>query len=281
MLKGCFGAGISMGLTFYTDYSLRMLICTLPFKPDGLATVREVARAYRISPGTSDQRWRTNSGWPGTVEFVRGRRGGLSAGPAGRLGSAIGDVIRRTEARHRSLAPCFPPVCAPCPIRPACGLVSALEAANDSFLRTLDGYTVGVTRKAERGNLPCCCKQHELYSRNRRTSTSRGIGHRRGHPDAVRRSGQLPLFAEKQPAVNRAVHLHVRYRRRRNATSTCPPRSRWMACLTGASLRKSRTRAGMPCGPRELLAARTGGGRCRRDPDTEPALLASRCPVRQ
>lgn len=127
-----------MRLTFYTDYSLRMLMY-LALKPDGLATVGEVARAYQISRGHLTK-VAHQLGLAGYIESVRGRRGGLRlARPAETIG--IGDVVRRTEP-DMALAPCFPPTCAPCPIRPACGLVGALAAASEAFLRTLDGYTL-------------------------------------------------------------------------------------------------------------------------------------------
>src|SRR4051812_10498298 len=100
-----FGAGRPMRLTFYTDYSLRMLMY-LALKPDGLATVGEVARAYRRSRGHLSK-VAHQLGLAGYVESVRGRRGGLRlARPAATIG--IGDVVRRTEP-DMALAPCFPP----------------------------------------------------------------------------------------------------------------------------------------------------------------------------
>ena len=50
-----------------------------------------------------------------------------------------------------ALVPCFEPVCASCPIVPACGLRGALYEARQAFLSALDRYTVAdvVARREE------------------------------------------------------------------------------------------------------------------------------------
>jgi len=140
-----------MRLTFYTDYALRLLIY-LAVKPEGLASVGEVAEAYRISRAhlTKVAHEMRKAGY---VEAVRGRAGGLRLARApGEI--RVGDVIRQTEP-DMALVPCFEPICAPCPIVPACGLIGVVREARDAFLNVADRYTLEhlIARRAELGGL--------------------------------------------------------------------------------------------------------------------------------
>lgn len=136
-----------MRLTVYTDYALRLLMY-LAVRSDGRATIGEVADAYGISRNHLTK-VAHQLGVAGFVETVRGKGGGLRLGRAAdRIG--IGEVVRRTEP-DMALVPCFDPVCAPCPITPACGLRGALHEAQRAFLAVLDRYSLAdlVQRRAE------------------------------------------------------------------------------------------------------------------------------------
>ena len=127
-----------MRLTQFTDYALRTLIYLGSYQ-DRLVAVAEVARAYRISynhlvkvAGLLVDR--------GVVESARGRGGGLRlARPPREIN--VGWVVRQTESDF-DLVECFDEGSDACPITPACILKSVLEDARDSFLASLDRYTL-------------------------------------------------------------------------------------------------------------------------------------------
>ena len=111
----------------------------LAVKGDGLATIGEVADAYGVAKNHLTK-VAHQLGLAGYVDTVRGKGGGLRlAKPAERIG--LGEVVRRTEP-DMALVPCFEPICAPCPIVPACGLRGALHEARAAFLAVLDRYTL-------------------------------------------------------------------------------------------------------------------------------------------
>jgi Rrf2 family nitric oxide-sensitive transcriptional repressor len=134
-----------MQLTRYSDYSLRVLIY-LAVRPDALATIEEISRAYGISKAHL-MKVVHHLGRAGFLNTVRGRGGGFSlARPPREI--SVGDVIRHTEDRM-DLVECFDPDTSRCRIEPACGLRGVLEEALDAFLDTLDRYTLAdlVTRR--------------------------------------------------------------------------------------------------------------------------------------
>ena len=59
-------------------------------------------------------------------------------------------MVRHAEP-DMALVPCFEPLCAPCPIVPACGLRGALHEARQAFLAVLDRHSVAdvVARREE------------------------------------------------------------------------------------------------------------------------------------
>lgn len=127
-----------MRLTVYSDFSLRLLIF-LALKGDRLATVAEVAAAYRISRNHL-MKVAHQLGVAGYVTTVRGKNGGLRlARPPETI--RIGEVVRHTEP-DLALVPCFHPVDGPCAIRPRCVLRQAMRQAADAFVAALDGYTL-------------------------------------------------------------------------------------------------------------------------------------------
>jgi Rrf2 family nitric oxide-sensitive transcriptional repressor len=125
-----------MRLTTLTDFSLRMLI-HLAVKPDGRATIAEVAAAYAVSESHL-MKVAHLLGQGGYVATLRGRGGGLSlARPAADI--RVGDVVRHMEP-DMALVPCFGD--GHCAIQPGCRLKQRLHAARDAFLAVLDATTL-------------------------------------------------------------------------------------------------------------------------------------------
>ncbi len=134
-----------MRLTVYTDFSLRLLMY-LAVKEDGLATIAEVAESYGISRNHL-MKVAHQLGLAGYVTSVRGKNGGLRLARAAET-IVLGDVVRRTEP-DLALVPCFHPVDAPCAIWPKCVLREAMQNALETFLETLDGYTLADLARPE------------------------------------------------------------------------------------------------------------------------------------
>ena len=122
-----------MRLTGYTDYSLRVLMY-LGARPDRLASVAEISRAYGVSQNHL-MKGVNGLGRLGYVASSRGRTGGI------RLAKApdqiwIGQVVRETEDGFDLVD------CHRCVISSACGFASVLDVALAAFMRVLDGYTL-------------------------------------------------------------------------------------------------------------------------------------------
>jgi Rrf2 family nitric oxide-sensitive transcriptional repressor len=127
-----------MRLTFYSDYSLRLLMY-LAVRPERLSTIKEIAEAYNISANHL-MKVVHQLGLAGYVETIRGRNGGMRLGrPAAEIG--LGELIRHTEP-DMDIVPCFEPENQSCPLRKACRLKSALDKARLAFLGVLDEYTL-------------------------------------------------------------------------------------------------------------------------------------------
>ena len=122
-----------MKLTRYTDYALRTLT-HLATRPDRLASIGEIARAYGISQNhlmkvVHDLRK------AGYLSAERGRTGGIRlARPAREIN--VGEVVRHTEEGFALVD------CGSCVIAPACGLIGILDDALAAFMRVLDNYTI-------------------------------------------------------------------------------------------------------------------------------------------
>lgn len=127
-----------MRLTVYTDFSLRVLMF-LAVKEDELATIAEIAGAYRVSKNHL-MKVAHQLGVAGYVATVRGRGGGLRL--ARRPGDIVlGEVVRRTEP-DMALVPCFDPADGRCVIFRGCALRDVLGEARDAFLAVLDRCTL-------------------------------------------------------------------------------------------------------------------------------------------
>jgi Rrf2 family nitric oxide-sensitive transcriptional repressor len=122
-----------MRLTRYTDYALRVLLY-LGARPDGLASIGEVARAYGVSQNHL-MKVVNDLAHAGYVASVRGRSGGIRLGrPPAEIN--IGAVVRHTEDGFEVVD------CATCIIAPVCGLTRVLDDAVRAFLAVLDSYTL-------------------------------------------------------------------------------------------------------------------------------------------
>jgi Rrf2 family nitric oxide-sensitive transcriptional repressor len=125
-----------MRLTRFTDYGLRTLIY-LALRPDTLASIAEIAAAYRISESHMTKVV-CALGQAGLIETLRGRNGGLRlARPAARIG--LGQVVRATEP-ELALVECQ--AGGECAIDGCCRLRSIMDEATAALLGVLDRYTV-------------------------------------------------------------------------------------------------------------------------------------------
>jgi Rrf2 family nitric oxide-sensitive transcriptional repressor len=125
-----------MRLTRFTDYGLRTLIF-LALKPDALASIAEIAAAYRISESHMTKVIHA-LGQAGLIDTLRGRNGGLRlARPAAAIG--LGAVVRATEP-ELALVECQ--AGCRCVIDDICPLRSIMDEATSALLGVLDRYTV-------------------------------------------------------------------------------------------------------------------------------------------
>lgn len=127
-----------MRLTFYSDYSLRLLMYAA-LREGQLITIQEVAEAYGISKNHLTK-VAFDLGRAGLVETVRGRNGGLRLGkPAGEI--RLSDVLRVTE-RQSALVECFNPKTNSCAISAPCRLKGILNRAMKAWFAVLEEYTL-------------------------------------------------------------------------------------------------------------------------------------------
>ena len=122
-----------MRMTRYTDYAMRVMLY-LGREPDKLCSIGDIARGYAVSQNhlmkiVNDL---VNAGY---LESVRGRHGGIRlAKPPAEIN--VGALVRHTEDDFDLVG------CGSCIIAPACGLTSVLDEALQSFLATLDRYSL-------------------------------------------------------------------------------------------------------------------------------------------
>jgi Rrf2 family nitric oxide-sensitive transcriptional repressor len=143
-----------MHLTRFTDYGLRTLIY-LALRPGDLASIAEIAGAYRISENHMVKVVHHLS-QAGLIETIRGRGGGIRlARPASDI--ALGDVVRATEP---SLALVECQAGEPCAIGGVCRLHGIMDEARDAILAVFDRYSLadvsGPTSQALRRRLRIC-----------------------------------------------------------------------------------------------------------------------------
>lgn len=127
-----------MQLTFYTDYSLRVLIY-LAQAEGKTATISEVSDFYRISRNHLVKVVH-NLGAQGLIITTRGKHGGMRlARPPETI--SIGEVVRLTEPNF-NLVECFDLKHNHCILTDACSLKNILYQAKKAFLDVLDAYTL-------------------------------------------------------------------------------------------------------------------------------------------
>lgn len=127
-----------MHLTRYTDYSLRVLIYLASHR-DKLATIGEIATHYGISRNHL-MKVVHQLGANGYIDTLRGKGGGIRlARPPEEI--VVGKVVRSME-ENMAIVECFTPNTCDCILAPGCLLKNALDEATQSFLATLDLYTL-------------------------------------------------------------------------------------------------------------------------------------------
>lgn len=136
-----------MQLTYYTDYSLRVLMY-LAIQPRRRINIGEIAERYDISRNHLVKVVH-NLARGGFIRSHRGKGGGieLSRGPAD---INLGVVVRYTEGPLHAVE-CFDAERNQCVITNVCGLALVLKEACDNFLATLDRYTLADLIKQRAG----------------------------------------------------------------------------------------------------------------------------------
>jgi Rrf2 family transcriptional regulator, nitric oxide-sensitive transcriptional repressor len=126
-----------MRLTNFSDYALRVLMYAAA-RSDRLITIEETAEVYGISRAhlmkVANQLTRA-----GFLKATRGRSGGLALAKRPEK-IKLSDVIRATEPDF-ALVECFT-LENNCLITPRCRLKGVLKEALNSFVKTLDRYTL-------------------------------------------------------------------------------------------------------------------------------------------
>ena len=137
---------LSMRLTTFTDYSLRVLMY-LAAAPEQRATIAEIARAFDISEHHLVKVVHF-LGREGLLTNSRGRRGGLRlARPAAEIN--VGAVVRLTEAPDVP-AECFDAGTNSCRLSGGCSLQRVLREALAAFYESLGRHTVADLRTQPR-----------------------------------------------------------------------------------------------------------------------------------
>jgi Rrf2 family nitric oxide-sensitive transcriptional repressor len=129
-----------MRLTYWTDYSLRVLMfCAECESRQNVATIQEIADLHSISKSHLTKIVMTLA-TQGYLQTSRGRGGGLRLGrPAAKI--SLGDVVRLTETDFEIVA-CFNEGPKSCALMPACHLKKVLADALEAFFVQLDGVTL-------------------------------------------------------------------------------------------------------------------------------------------
>ncbi|MEO8051021.1 MAG: Rrf2 family transcriptional regulator [Acidobacteriota bacterium] len=127
-----------MQLTFHAEYALRVLLY-LGSRPGETVATKEISSAFGVSKNHLVRVIQT-LGDAGYLGAVPGRGGGVSlAMEPSRI--RLGDVVRKAEPNFR-IAECFDAERNTCVLAPVCSLKPVLKKALNSFLATLDEYTL-------------------------------------------------------------------------------------------------------------------------------------------
>ena len=136
-----------MQLTYYTDYSLRVLMY-LAIRRHRIANISEIAECYGISRNHLVKVVH-NLARGGFIKSYRGKGGGIEL--ARDLKEInIGEVVRYTEGPLKPVE-CFDIERNRCVIANVCGLADVIAEACNSFFATLDRYTLAdLVKRRER-----------------------------------------------------------------------------------------------------------------------------------
>ncbi len=153
-----------MRLTYFTDYSLRVLIY-LASAPDGRATIAEIADRFGISENHLTKVVHF-LGKEALLVNTRGRGGGLRlAVPPEQIN--VGQVVRKTEGGDTP-AECFRVEENHCTLVGRCKLEHVLAEAIDSFYAVLGRYTLADLVKNKAVLAKVLFKDHEPGERTRK-----------------------------------------------------------------------------------------------------------------
>jgi Rrf2 family nitric oxide-sensitive transcriptional repressor len=136
-----------MQLSLHTDYAFRVLIY-LGSHRGGSVRTQDISAAYGISKHHLVRVVQT-LGEAGYVRISAGRTGGVSLAREPHE-IRLGQLARHAEPSLR-LVECFDRDTNTCPIASACALKRVLANALDSFLQTLDEYTLADVLTPETG----------------------------------------------------------------------------------------------------------------------------------
>jgi Rrf2 family nitric oxide-sensitive transcriptional repressor len=125
-------------LTYYTDYSLRVLMY-LAIAPERMANISEIADRYGISRNHLVKVVH-NLARGGFIRSYRGKGGGIELARAPAQIN-VGDVARYTEGPLKPVE-CFDVERNRCVIANSCGLAEIIAEACANFFATLDRYTL-------------------------------------------------------------------------------------------------------------------------------------------
>lgn len=129
---------LKMQLTFYSDYSLRVLLY-LSQMPKDTATITEISDFYKISKNHLVKVVHRLA----QLEFIistRGKGGGIKLARSSDE-ITIGEVVRKTEPNF-NLVECFNEETNRCVITNACRLRGILHQGMEAFFNVLDQYTL-------------------------------------------------------------------------------------------------------------------------------------------
>lgn len=127
-----------MQLSLHGDYSLRVLVY-LGAHPDQIVKTQSISAAYGISKHHLVRVVQTLAGHE-YVHIHTGRSGGVTLAREPHL-IRLGDVVRAAEPNLR-LVECFDLATNTCRIEPVCALKGMLGEALETFLTTLNRYTL-------------------------------------------------------------------------------------------------------------------------------------------
>jgi len=125
-----------MQLTRHTDFSLRVLIYLSLNKSEQLVTISEISEHFEILKNHLTKVV-NHLAQKGYVETIRGKNGGirLAKKPAE---IKLGDVVQAMEM-NLEVVDCTKPLC---PLINNCKLKRVLNEAKQSFLSTLNNYSI-------------------------------------------------------------------------------------------------------------------------------------------